>query len=91
MRPRFAVSWNEIPINELVKSLPQSGKWSANKIFYQAETVHYWNRRPSEFGLCEPEEDIHFMHAYKVTKDNIDRWEAKLSKDQAFQDSLKVQ
>lgn len=73
-----------------MKSLPQSGKWAASKIFYQAETVHYWNRRPSEFGLCDQEEDIHFMHAYKITKDNIDRWEAKLSRDKALDDRQKV-
>jgi hypothetical protein len=35
------------------------------------ETIHFWNRLPSEFGLCSKEQDILYMSAYTLAKHDM--------------------
>jgi hypothetical protein len=42
--------------------------------------AHYWNRKPSELGLCEPSEDPAVMLAYFRTSKSIEAWDAELQR-----------
>lgn len=40
------------------------------------QTLHDWGgKRPSEFGLCEPEEDLSLMAGYTVAASQMKAWE----------------
>lgn len=29
--------------------------------------IHFWNRLPSDFGLCDPKQDLAYMTAYMLS------------------------
>ena len=37
--------------------------------------IHDWGRLPSEFGLCDPEDDLSLMAAYSVTVSKMRAYE----------------
>jgi hypothetical protein len=41
-------------------------------------TAHYWNRKPSELGLCEPEDDPAVMMCYYLTVKAMEGYEYHL-------------
>jgi hypothetical protein len=41
------------------------------------DTCHDWNRLPSEFDLCLPEDDLAVMMAYSSTVSRMRSWEAQ--------------
>jgi hypothetical protein len=42
-------------------------------------TAHYWQRKPSELGLCEPEQDAAVMKAYMETVKDMEAYEMYLA------------
>lgn len=54
-----------IPIEEV--ELDEQGNWQHSLIFSAVHTVSKWSMRPSQFGICRPEEDL----AYMIAHDNV--------------------
>jgi len=44
-----------------------SEKWTSSLGFALLHTAHDWGYKPSELGLCEPEDDLLWMTAYSST------------------------
>ncbi len=63
-----------IPIEIYEKKLPE-GKWSHTSIFSALYAAYEWKIRPSELGICAPEEDIIYMVAYLHTHSLMERIE----------------
>lgn len=36
--------------------------------------AHYWNRKPSELGLCEPDQDPQIMMGYYLTVKSMEAY-----------------
>ena len=64
---------------ELRQKLPK-GRWRHNDLFTALDTCHDWQRLPSEFGICKPEDNLSFMTAYLDAKRIIDRTEDEITK-----------
>jgi hypothetical protein len=66
---------NEKPINELLglvtKKKRQVDKIVTSSLYEILSVIKAWRRRPSEFGICEPIEDIEFMIAHDRTDSDI--------------------
>lgn len=45
----------------------EAGEWSYSESFAIADAAHEWGRKPSEFGLCQPEDDAAVMLTYTRT------------------------
>lgn len=46
----------------------------------EVAAAKYWNRLPSELGLCDPKEDPAIMMAYylaQTTMESYDNWQAQ--------------
>lgn len=41
-------------------------------------TAHFWNCKPSELGLCTPEEDAAIMMSYYLNVKGIEAYDAHL-------------
>lgn len=41
------------------------GQWSVSEYFSRCGAAKAWGRRPSELGLCHPEQDAALMIAYE--------------------------
>jgi hypothetical protein len=41
-------------------------------------TAHFWNRKPSELGLCDPEDDPAVMESYYITVKQMEAYDAHL-------------
>ena len=48
--------------------------WRASNFFNEVAAAHYWNRKPSELGLCDPQDDPVIMVSYYQTTKNIDAY-----------------
>jgi hypothetical protein len=67
--------WIEIKVLE--KRLPP-GHWLHSNLLSAIDVCYRWGRLPSEFGLCQPEDDLTFMMAYTNTKQSIDAIESHI-------------
>jgi hypothetical protein len=72
----FAIQYKHKPIE---RALPPDDKAFefersyAGLLFNKMNAVYQWRAgRPSDFGLCEPEEDLPLMMAFMKTKRNIE-------------------
>lgn len=71
----FAVKWRD----RALKSLPtRKGEWHYSSYFAAVDAVHDWGRIPSEFGLCEGDEDLCVMQAYTDAKMRIQSYDLLL-------------
>jgi hypothetical protein len=39
----------------------------AGQTWEMLETAKFWNRKPSELGICAPDEDVYYMTAYMLS------------------------
>lgn len=46
-----------------------------NSLFYELRVCNKWGRRPSEFGLCKPEDDFMYMSAYTSAEELMSGYE----------------
>ena len=63
-------------------------------LWRKLQTAHHWNKKPSELGICRPEDDLDFMMAYTTTRIHMDAWEDSERKrnadvDKAFRELTK--
>jgi hypothetical protein len=49
-----------------------SDRWSSSSGFALLHTAKDWGYKPSELGLCEPEEDLTLMVAYTSTVSDME-------------------
>ena len=83
----FAVKWkrfaddNGTPLDDLnsIKKFPKGGTWIYSNYFVQVETVLTYGFKPSEFGLCDPTDDLAVMVAHNDTKARMQAYERKKS------------
>jgi hypothetical protein len=68
------VQWKGRPLADL--SL-RKGNWTYAQEFEAVETAHDWGIRPSELGICSPDEDMAVMTAYTRTISRMRAWEAQ--------------
>lgn len=54
------------------------GGWRASQFFSEVATAHYWNRLPSELGLCDPDEDPAVMMSYYLSVRAMEGYEYHL-------------
>jgi hypothetical protein len=52
-------------------------------------TIFEWKKRPSEFGICAPEDDLTMMVAYLATKADMEAFDRKLADEAAELASLR--
>jgi hypothetical protein len=57
--------------------------WRASPFYSDGGVAHFWNRKPSELGLCEPDEDPALMKAYYQTVKDMEAYEGYLQQKQA--------
>lgn len=55
----------------------------ANRSFITIGVLKEWGRLPSEFGLCDPEEDLLIMSAYISAKSDMDAYEQQKAEERA--------
>jgi hypothetical protein len=65
-----------------VASKVSKSDWKAAPYFNEVATAHYWNRKPSEIGLCDPEDDPAVMLAYYVTMKTIEAYNSHLQQQE---------
>jgi hypothetical protein len=75
--PRFNVQWKQRSLRQVSKAL-RSGNWRASQFYTEVGTAHYWNRKPSELGLCEPGEDAAVMLSYYQTTKTMEAYDQHL-------------
>jgi hypothetical protein len=51
------------------------GEWTYSLYFTLVDAAKDWGRTPSEFGLCNPEDDPSVMAAYTKTVATMRAWE----------------
>lgn len=56
----------------------REGDWWHSEFYTAIHTCHDWGYKPSEFGLCLPEEDLSIMAAYTTVTGSMRGWEATL-------------
>lgn len=59
--------WKKRQTQAQIRRELESGEWSYSHEFSLCDTAKEWGRRPSEFGLCAPEDDYAVMLAYTRT------------------------
>jgi len=52
------------------------GHWQYNQYFALIDVACDWKMRPSEFGLCDPADDLTIMMAHKETIAKMNAWDA---------------
>ena len=67
---------------EQIRSKLRNGDWWYSDFFAKVGFAKAWGYRPSEFGLCDPEEDADLMIAYCTAKSTIDAYETQLQEDE---------
>ena len=80
---RLIRSWKQSEKGERVpdKTTPladtrkQESRWVHSRYFSAIDVCHDWHIRPSEFGLCEPDDDFAVMTAYTSTVADINSYE----------------
>ena len=55
----------------------ESGRWQSNPGFALLHAAKDWGYKPSDLGLCTPEEDLLYMVAYTVTVSDMEAVERK--------------
>jgi hypothetical protein len=75
--PPFSVSWKTHTLRQVSRQI-KPGNWRASPFFTEVGTAHYWNRKPSELGLCDPEDDPAIMESYYLTIKTMEAYEAHL-------------
>lgn len=58
------------------------GHWQYADYFARIDTCFQWHIRPSEMGLCEPEEDFGVMMAYTRSTAKMRAWEGKQQEEE---------
>ena len=51
------------------------GDWRHSLFYSQADACYEWSLRPSDIGLCEPDDDINWMVAYLQAKRKMAAYE----------------
>jgi hypothetical protein len=44
-------------------------------VYQKVQTAHDWGYKPSELGICDPEDDLAVMAAYTNTRTRMAAWE----------------
>ena len=73
MRQPFAISWKGHSLKQLVTQVKESD-WRAAQYFNEVAAAHYWNRKPSELGLCAPKDDPEVMMGYYLTVKSMEAY-----------------
>ena len=68
-----------MPLHQLT-SQSKMANWQYARNFFLCRVAKEWGRRPSEFGVCDPEEDPTFMAAYELTIQQMRQVEAEWRK-----------
>lgn len=68
------------PLSLLTEFLTERNKnerrWWYSDSFSIMQALEAWQILPSEFGLCDPEEDLYLMTAYKQNQAIMREWDA---------------
>jgi hypothetical protein len=64
----FGLVYKGRPIATVERSKSQ---WQASQTFNTLEVIHFWHRLPSEFGLCDPKQDLLYMTAWMLSSYEI--------------------
>lgn len=56
----------------------KKSKWTAAPFYTEVGMAHYWNKMPSELGLCNPEDDPAVMMSYYETSRTMEAYESHL-------------
>jgi hypothetical protein len=67
---------------ETAKIRGTSGSWSHTILFSVLHSIKEWPRRPSEFGICPPEEDLLWMLAHDQTFAKMQAYESMLTAEE---------
>lgn len=60
----------------------RDGDWWTSDFFSKVGYAKVWGCKPSELGLCDPEEDADLIYAYCMAKGTMDAYEAQLREDE---------
>lgn len=67
---------------EQIRSKLRKGDWWYSDFFAKVGYAKAWGCKPSELGLCDPEEDADLMYAYCLVKGTMDSYENQLQEDE---------
>lgn len=61
----------------------RTGDWFFDELFNNVGAAQAWHQRPSDLGLCLPEEDAAVMIAYSNTANRMRAYEQTLQEKEA--------
>lgn len=60
------MKWQNQPLRKKYQQV-DPGDWTSNDILLEMKASCDWGIRPSDLGICEPDEDLLMMSAYVKT------------------------